>query len=507
MKKKKLSNIAFYLTIMLVISKCLGIIRDSFLAYKFGTSYVVDVYTVSIIFSNIAFSLFSVGFSEAYVALYSRINDKEKKVFFNNTVTIVFLGACIIASICFIFSNILATLFAPGFDGDVKILLVIFVKIMSVVIPIQAVFSIYLADETVRENFLIAKFCDFIVINILVIFTICIASNKNPYFLPIGYVIANLVAFIILAFYSCKKKHVQYSFLLRFKEDSFVRLLFLAIPLGVSFLINDLNTMSDGIFASTLGEGMTSALNYANKMQSLFLAVTVNIISVVCFPRVSQSFASGQRGKALYYLKKSMLIAIYLAIPFAVMLFFFSSNIIEIVFKRGHFGSESAEITSIYLKYYCVGIPFYAMCNVGNNALAANERQKQIMINTAISVAVNIGLDMILIKIIGYRGLPVATSLAGIVQFFIVSISLKREKIFIFHREEIIELLKILISVIVTSLLLIFTNRIYVRTDTFIISMIKINGFIITYALFTILCNTKIIRWMFYSLFSLRING
>lgn len=502
--KHKLGKIAFGLTIMMIISKCLGVMRDALMAYKFGTSYIVDVYTVGLTFGNLAFSLFTVGFSEAFITVFARTNPKERTSFFNNTVTLILLGTTVLGCFFFVFSDTVARFLAPGFDSGAHNLLILFIRIMCFVIPIQGVFAILLSNEQARENFVFTRFCDFIVINVLVIITILITDSRYPFFLPIGYVIANFVALISVAIYSIKNGNMHYSFRCDLKDKSFNTLLSLAIPLGVSFLINDINTMSDGIFASMVGEGMTSSLNYANKMQALFLAVTINIISSVCFPRIAGFFSSGEKEKALYYIRKSIMIALFIAIPFTFFLILFSPLVVKVIFERGSFNKDSSYIVANCLRYYCFGIPFYAMNNVQCQVLAADAKQKIIMIITSISVACNIVLDFVLLKLIGYIGLPLATALSGTIQFCILAFYIKKMGLVIVKNEEKKDILRILVSILVSMVLTLATYTIWGSRASIWLGIGRAAFFMALYICINYLIRTNIFMWLIKSLLKKR---
>lgn len=81
-EKEKLVNSAIFITILLFCSKGLGFIREILIAYKFGTSYIVDAYTICITLPSVVFTVFASGFSQSYVPVYTRItNEKEKNIF------------------------------------------------------------------------------------------------------------------------------------------------------------------------------------------------------------------------------------------------------------------------------------------------------------------------------------------------------------------------------------------------------------------------------------------
>ena len=84
---KKIVKSALLVVVMMLISKVLGLLREIFLAQQFGTSYIVDAYTVACTLPTVLFTLFASGFSNSYLPVYMRINEPEKKNFFFNNLT------------------------------------------------------------------------------------------------------------------------------------------------------------------------------------------------------------------------------------------------------------------------------------------------------------------------------------------------------------------------------------------------------------------------------------
>ena len=80
----------------------------------------------------------------------------------------------------------------------------------------------------------------------------------------------------------------------------------LAIPLGLSLMADQINGVVDRMFASGLGEGVTSALSYANRVQSILLTLTTTIFIQVCYPRMNLYFAAGEKEKGSGYVQRAL---------------------------------------------------------------------------------------------------------------------------------------------------------------------------------------------------------
>ena len=227
-------------------------------------------------------------------------------------------------------------------------------------------------------------------INAVIIFSIIFATPSNPYLLAFGYVFSIILATIILIYYAFKVNITQYSFIFSPFDGNFVRLCMLAVPIGLSLFVNQINGVIDRIFSSSLGEGVTSALSYANRLQLLPYSLVVSVFILVCTPRINKYFAEFNYDQAMFYVKKAFMLSFYLSLPIVLILLFFSAPIIHIIFQRGAFTSQSTIITAECLFMYALGLPFYAFREIATTALTANLKKYAILKNTTIAVILNI---------------------------------------------------------------------------------------------------------------------
>lgn len=444
---KSLSKSALLVFLMMILSKGLGFIREICLAYQFGTSYIVDAFTLCVSIPGVLFTIYASGFSQSYIPTYSRLQtDEEKRYFFNNVMSILVVVSIIAMLLCLIFNEQIINLMAPGFDYKTQKLSFQFIRIIVFVLPTMTIFNILVAQVSTKENFVFSNFCGFIVVNVIIIIAIMLSNENVVMILPIGYLFASFFSTFLMSIYAEKKERIRYSFKFDLKNNQFIQLTKLAIPLGISLLVNQLNAVIDSIFASMLGEGIISGLNYANKIQSLFLTLTTTVFLSICYPRINHHFAKLEKEKALYYLKKGLMIAIYTSIPLITILFCFATPVVKLLFERGVFDSNSTFVTASCLAFYAIGIPFYAFREVCTNALAANQKQKLIMKNTIIAVVFNTLSDLLLIRPLGYIGLALSTSMAGLLTFVLAIRDLKKLGLTLFDQTLIPDIFKIFIS-------------------------------------------------------------
>lgn len=448
-----LSKAAILVGLIQVFSKLLGFLREICLASQFGTSYIVDAYLVCITLPEVLFAIFVGGFSESFIAGSARLHSAhQREKYFNNTTTILFLWAGIVAVFSFLGSGWLSALLAPGFDASAAQTLTGFLQIISLNLPFMVVFSILSAQLQAKEHFAVVCFFHFIVTNLLILLSIWISSPRTPHRLVIGYVCAHAAATALLWIYAARKKLITYRPCIDLHDETFKSLCKLALPLGISLMVNQLNGVVDRIFSSLLGEGVTSAMSYANKVQLLFYTLTTAIFISVCYPRINRHFANMDKEGGMYYIRQAVLVALYISLPVMGGLFLFSKPIITLFFERGMFTSDATALTAECLSFYAIGIPFYAMREIGTRALSASLQQKRILKNTTLSVVCNLLLNGLMLRPLGHIGLALATSLSGMFTFSLILLDMRQLGLRMFTRAQRRDVGKIAVSSVASLL-------------------------------------------------------
>lgn len=473
------------------------------MAEQFGTSYIVDAYVICCSLPSVLFSVFASGFARSYQTIYVRImNEKQKNLFFSNVVNILTCISILLAITCYAFSAELTNLLAPGFDVKTSELAASFIRIIIVYLPFSVVFNILCVQAYTRENFIFCNFCNYIVVNIIIIISIML-SSINVFFLIYGQVLAIAVATILLSIYLFSKKIFMYEFYISPFSNDFKQLCAMAIPIGGSVLINQINTVIDRVFASTLGVGITSSLCYADKIQLLPYTLVVSVIIIICTPRINTYFAQGDQNKGVFYIKLATLVTIYLSIPVVFILCPFSYPIVQLIFERGGFDTESTIITSSCLRFYALGIPFYAFREISSVALMANLRKDLILKNSIISILLNIIMNLVFVQSFGYLGLPLATSLSGMIVSAIIVRDMKKIDLSIFDTSIINDILKIIfvsfLSFAVVNCAMTVFSKIFIFKYNIILS---ITIFILIYIGFSIVLNIRIILFVYKNMFN-----
>lgn len=192
-------------------------------------------------------------------------------------------------------------------------------------------------------------------------------------------------------------------------------MLILVGPVFISTGVNQLNSIVDRSMASGLVEGSVSALNYSSEVANMVTQVVILSLTTILYPKMTELFAKNDIKEKNTFTLSYINVVSLLVLPLAALIFMFSKEIVQILFGRGAFDENTVLFVSRALKIYALGIVGASFRDVLNKVFYSMKDTKTPMINGTIAVAVNIGLNVVLVRSFEYLGLAFATSISATV--------------------------------------------------------------------------------------------
>ena len=205
------------------------------------------------------------------------------------------------------------------------------------------------------------------------------------------------------------------------------RVLRLMGPAVIAGSAVQVNVVVNGIFASAQ-EGAVSWLQYAFRLMQLPLGVFGVAIATVTLPLVSRFAALGDMDGFRGGLGRGLRLAFFLTIPSAVGLACLAEPIIGLIFERGRFDHRATIETAAALRFYALGLVGYAGIKVLAPAFNALDRARVPMNISFLSIAVNLGTNLVLTRALGWghRGLAFTTALVATMNFALLFFFMRR---------------------------------------------------------------------------------
>ncbi|MBP7949129.1 MAG: murein biosynthesis integral membrane protein MurJ [Verrucomicrobiales bacterium] len=179
------------------------------------------------------------------------------------------------------------------------------------------------------------------------------------------------------------------------KDEGVAKILKLMWPAVLAGSAVQVNVLLNSIFASFLEEknGPVTWLNYAFRLMQLPLGVFGVAVATVTLPVLARVATDGITPKFREVLGGGNRLVVFLTLPCAVGLFLLAEPVISLLYERGQFHREETLATAAALRWYAVGLVFYACIKVIQPAFTAIDRRFVPMVVAMISIAVNAALN------------------------------------------------------------------------------------------------------------------
>lgn len=464
MKSKKVVKSSLVVMSFVIIGKILAFIRDALIASKFGTSYNSDIYLFSI---GLVYLLTSVsyGLTTTFIPIHAENLEKENfnkaNKFVNNILTIYVLITFMVTIIGMVFTKYVIVAFAPGFTNNpvvfessihitrIMLLSLLFLSAQSVVTGVlQAHNEFYVpAAMATCSN---------------IIYLIYLAFFAQRFGIN-GFAWATVVGFFVqLAINLPTYKRLGYKYrpVIDLKDKGLYVMTMLMIPVVISTSTTPLNLFVNRYFATNIGEGAVSALDYSNKLNTIVDEVFAMSISMVIYPLLSSCAAEDNIDQYKSILVKSLNTVLLVMIPAAMATAVLRYPLVTVIFKRGQFNNEALMVTAGALLYYTPAMVASGVRGILNKAYYSLKDTKTPMMNSFIGIFLNAVFSFTLMNKMKVAGLTLSVSIALIFTTLTLFYKLNVKLNDIGMRKIRNTFIKVCVASLAMGVVLYYTNRI-----------------------------------------------
>jgi putative peptidoglycan lipid II flippase len=192
-------------------------------------------------------------------------------------------------------------------------------------------------------------------------------------------------------------------------------------PVLLSGVVASGGLLVDQSMAAMLPAGSVSALVYANRFVSVVLTLLAGAISTAIVPYFSRLIAHRDWAGCRHALRTWMRRMAKVSVPLSVALIAGSHWLVRIAFQHGAFSPGDTDIVARVLAMYAIQIPFFVTSRVFYRFLVAMRRTDLIFYCGLINLALDIVLNLILMRRFGVAGIALATSLWTVATFIFLA--------------------------------------------------------------------------------------
>src|SRR5215470_17078395 len=414
-------------------SRVLGLAREQIFAALFGGGRVMDAFTIAFRIPNLLRDLFAEGaLSTAFVTVFTRtatLQDGAAAWRLANkvaTLTVVTLSAITVLGI--VSAPWLVALLAPGFDPAKAALTVTLTRIMWPFILLVSLAALVMGMLNARNVFGMPALASSFFNLGSIVAGVVLGYWLDPHFGPraiLGLAIGTLIGGalqLLVQLPALAQQGYRFHPDLHWRDPGVGAILRLMGPSVVAASSTQVNVLVNSVFASELGDGPTFWLTVAFRLMQLPLGVFGVALGTVALPLLARMAATGNTAAFRSELARGMRLAFLMTIPASVGLMVLADPIISVLYQHGRFGARETAESAGALRFYAIGLCGYAALKVLVNAFYALDRRKTPMVVGFIAVALNLLLNFVLTRRLGWghRGLALSTACVATSNFLIL---------------------------------------------------------------------------------------
>jgi len=432
-ERARIARAAGLVSSMTLISRILGLVREQVFAALLGAGFYSDAFRIAFRIPNLLRDLFAEGaLSAAFVPTYARAltsgGREEAHRLANRVLTLlaVFLGILVLLGI--LLAAEVVSVLAPGYDdvpGKAE-LTVLLTRVMMPFLPLVSFAAVAMGMLNAEERFRMPALAPAMFNLVSIGWGVSLWAVGLPlHQVVLGWSIGTLLG-------GLAQLVVQLPFLRRggwsFRPDwaprdpGLRRLGRLMAPATVGLAAVQVNIFVNSIFASHEPGGV-SWLDYAFRLLYLPIGLFGVALGTIATSGLARRAAEGDMDGLRETLQHSLSMLAYLTIPASLGLMVLRVPVVRLLYEHGRFTAADTEATATALFLYAFGLVGYTGVKVLAPAFYALGTPRLPLLGSALAVATNLAVVLLLFDRLGYRAVAMGTALGSLVNSGLLAVA------------------------------------------------------------------------------------
>jgi putative peptidoglycan lipid II flippase len=436
-------------------SRVLGVARDTVLAALFGAGTQMDAYNVAFRIPNLLRDLFAEGaMTAAFIPTFTRTlaeRGRDAAWRLGNLV----INALLLVTLALVIAGIV---FAPQITGwlapeyaAVEGKLELTTLLTRIMLPFLTTVAIAVATMGMLNSlnrFFIPSLSPAMFNVATIACAIGLVPVMHQFGLPgivaiaIGTILGG-IGQVVLQWPSLRKEGFRYRPIVDFSDPGLREVLRLMVPGTMGLAAVQINVLVNTFLATGEGEGPVSWLGYAFRLMYLPIGLFGVSIATAALPDISRQAAGADLASVRRTVSGAVRMMLMLNVPATAGLMVLATPIVALIYERGRFLPSDTAATALALVCYAPGLIGYSAVKIASPTFYSLRDSRTPVIVSVLSVLVNLALNLVLVRAMGYEGLALGTALAAMFNAVMLLWLLRRRIGGLDGRRILVSLLKI----------------------------------------------------------------
>jgi putative peptidoglycan lipid II flippase len=411
--RHKIFSAAAIVGIFTILAQTFGFAKELTVAAWYGTGDDLDAFLIALLVPTFVVNILSGSITAAFLPAFIRTY-KEKSL---SEAQLLLSGVVFWFMVCCLFITGLLILTLPaympvlasGFSFEKQRLTGIILICLMPIVLLKGLSNICAGLLNAFEKFALAAAVPLSISIGIIVFVISFGRVLGIYALAFGtiagFIIETVVLFIAVMRQglSLKPRFVSIAGGMRVVTGQFWPKVAGTLLMGSTELVNK------GMAAGLLS-GSVASLTYGNKIVAVIITLASTAIGTAVLPYFSKMVADKDWQGILCTVRVYLKLIFGLSVPVVAAICFFSEPLVRIVFARGAFTTQDAEVVSSIQTFFAFQIPFYVAGVMVGRLIWSLQANHILMWGGAINLVLNIVLNLWFIHLMGLQGIALSTS-------------------------------------------------------------------------------------------------
>ncbi|MCA9871423.1 MAG: murein biosynthesis integral membrane protein MurJ [Anaerolineae bacterium] len=411
-----------------IVSRLLGLVRETVIAYFYGASGLVSAFQAASTIPTMIFDLLIGGMLSAalvpVLADYARpARRRELGQAVGAVLSVVGLGVAVLVLVVELLAAPIAHLVAGGFPPELLDVTVTLLRIMTPAVWFLAISGAVTGVLFALQRFTFPAFAAAVYNLGVILAALAFHEQLGIYALAVGVLLGSVLQ---LGMQLPDLRRASVGIRLRLRHPALRRIWRLYLPILFGLAVSQVQVVIDRRLASGTGEQSLAWMRDATTLIQLPHGLVAVAISLAALPALSRFFAAGDEAAFRATLGRGLRTVLLLIMPATVGLFVLGQPVVELVFQRGAFQPSDTTAVVQALRIYLIGlVPASLDWLLNYTFYARNDTLTPALVGVA-SVGIYLLFALPLVERVGYLGLVFADSAKHTGHFLIMLILLRR---------------------------------------------------------------------------------